>query len=237
LKASDFNLFTLITQPMIKKFFSCIPLATLLVTGILSTSNTVYAQKGKAFEGTIVYSIDVNGDALPPEAKQMFTGSEMTVALKGQKSRTDLKMGMQQTTAVSDAKAKTGFTLMDVMGQKFKINIKADDKLPAVKVKELSETKTIAGYLCKKAEVTADGSTEPFIVYYTEEIANTGYNSQIKGIKGYPLEFEVLQGGMKISYTAKSVNKEKIEDSRFEVETKDYKEVTREDLMKMFGGK
>jgi GLPGLI family protein len=206
----------------------------LLLAGLLSLSLIAPAQK--AFEGTIVYSIDVNGDALPPEAKQMMAGSEMTVTMKGQKSRTDMKMGMQQTTSVSDAKTKSTFTLMDIMGKKYKIVSKPEDKQPEVKVKELPETKDIAGYKCKKAEITTPTITEPFTIYYTDEIVNTGYNSQIKGIKGYPLEFELNQGGMKISYLAKSVSKDKVEDSKFMVDTKDYTEVTKEDLMKQMGG-
>jgi len=206
----------------------------LLCAVFLGTSLLANAQK--SFEGTIVYTIDFSGEGLPPEAKQMMAGSEMSVVMKGDMTRTDLHMAMQNTTAISDAKAKSSYTLMDIMGQKYKIVSKADDKKPDVKVKELTETKDIAGYKCKKAELTIEGQTEPVIVYYTDEIANNGYNSQIKGIKGYPLQFEVSQGGMKIAYSAKSVTKEKIEDTKFVVDSKDYKEVTQEDLQKMMSG-
>ncbi len=212
-----------------KKSFFGIVLASVL----LFSSNTIQAQK--SFEGTIVFVIDVNGDGLPDQVKQMMAGSEMTVCMKGEKSRTDLKMGPQQTITIGDAKTMTSFTLLDMMGQKYKINAKPDDKKPDITVKELTETKEIAGYKCNKAEITAVGSPEPMTVYYTSEIKNNGYNSKIKGIKGYPLAFEVNQSGMKMTFTAKTVTKEKLEDSKFNIDTKEYKETTQEELMKSMG--
>jgi GLPGLI family protein len=207
--------------------------SALLIAGLFASGFTAQAQTN--FEGTVVFSIDVNGDALPPEAKAMFAGSEMTVYLKDNLSRTDMKIGPQATTTITDAKAKTAYTLMDMMGQKYKINTKPDEKKTQPVVKELPETKVIAGYTCKKAEITVEGSTEPLTVYYTDAITNSGYNSQIKGIKGYPLQFEMNQGGMKMSFLAKSVTKEKLDAAKFTPDTKDYKETTREELMKSMG--
>jgi GLPGLI family protein len=217
---------------------------SLLTLGILSLSLIAGAQKKKketaasstGFEGTIVYTIELNSDGLPPETKQMFAGSEMTVTMKGDKSRTDLKMGPQATTAVADAKAKTSFTLLDIMGQKYKVVTKVDEKPANLTIKELPETKEIAGYTCKKAEVTSPASPDPITVYYTEKIGNNGYNTQIKGIKGYPLAFEINQSGVKISYNAKSVSTEKVMDSKFDVDCTGYKEITQEELMKSMGG-
>jgi GLPGLI family protein len=213
---------------MKKSFFGI-----LLASGLLFSAAPIQAQK--SFEGTIVFTIDVNGDGLPEQAKQMMAGSEMTVSMKGEKSRTDLKMGPQQTVTIGDAKTMTSFTLLDMMGQKYKLNAKADDKKPDITVKELPETKEVAGYKCNKAEITTPGSSEPLTVYYTPEIKNNGYNSKIKGIKGYPLAFEVNQSGMKMSFTAKTVTKEKIDDAKFSPDTKDYKETTQEELMKSMG--
>jgi GLPGLI family protein len=204
-----------------------------LSAALLSSAFIANAQK--AFEGSIVYTIDISGESLTPEMKQMMAGSQMSVYMKGEKSRTDMNMAMQNTITISDAKAKSSFVLMDIMGQKYKIVTKDDAKKPEITVKELTDTKEVAGYKCKKAELSTTGQ-EPITVYYTEDIPNTGYNTQIKGIKGYPLEFEVTQGGMKINYSAKSVSKEKIEDAKFVVDDKDYKVMTKEELMKSMGG-
>ncbi len=214
---------------MTKSIISRILCAGLLCVSLVSTAQ-------KTFEGTIVYTLDFSGEGLPPEAKQMMAGSEMTVIMKGEKARTDVNMTMQKTTSIADAKTKTSFVLMDFMGQKLKITHKAEDKTPEVKVKELPETKEIAGYKCKKAELTMGGQNEPVTVYYTDDIANNGYNSQIKGIKGYPLQFEINQGGMKITYLAKSVSLDKVDDAKFNIDTKEYKEVTQDDLTKMIQG-
>ncbi|HXC03191.1 MAG TPA: DUF4412 domain-containing protein [Bacteroidia bacterium] len=206
-----------------------------LSAALLTT--TLFAQAQKNFEGSMVFTMDISGEGLPPEAKQMMEGSEMRIYMKAEKCRIDMKMAMQNTITLSDAKAKSSYVLMDMMGQKIKMITTPDlsTKQPDVTVKETTETKEIAGYKCKKAEVTA-ANQEPIIVYYTEEIANNGFNTQVKGIKGYPLQFETTQGGMKISYTAKTVTKEKIDDSKFVVDDKEYKVMTREELMKSMGG-
>ena len=196
------------------------------------------------FEGKIVYSVSVEGANLPPEAKAMFEGSEMTTYIKEAKSRTDMNMGFQNTTTISDAKSKSSVLLMDIMGNKYKIKNdestkKDNEKKQDASVKYSDDTKEIAGYKCKKAEITfADksGTSQATTIYYTEEIPNhMGYdsrNSTFKDIKGMPLEFEIqAQNGMKMKMSAKSVSKESVPASKFDIPS-DYKETTMEDMQK-----
>src|ERR1035437_3641084 len=196
------------------------------------------------FEGKIVYSISVEGANLPPEAKSMFEGSEMTTYIKEAKSRTDMNMGFQNTTTITDGKTKTSVVLMEIMGNKYKIkndeSTKKDSDLkPDATVKYLDDTKEIAGYKCKKAEVAYNdksGAAQSTTIYYTEDISNhMGYdskNSPFKDIKGMPLEFEVnAQNGMKMKMMAKSVSKESVPASKFDIPN-DYKETTIEDMQK-----
>ena len=113
------------------------------------------------FEGKIVYAIDFIGASMPPQAKSMMAGSKAIIYIKAAKSRTEMNMGPQITISIYDSKTNTFVTLMEVMGSKYKIktdNSKKDEKKPDVKVNVTSETKTIAGYLCKKAEVTVTDS-------------------------------------------------------------------------------
>ncbi|MFI5163821.1 MAG: DUF4412 domain-containing protein [Bacteroidia bacterium] len=219
-----------------KKFY-------LLFLSLAAIAAFSFTSSTSDFEGKIVYSITVQADNLPPEAKAMFDGSEMTMYIKDAKSRTDMNMGFQNTTTISDGKTKTTVLLMEIMGNKYKI--KNDDakkdtaKKPEISVKYLDDTKEIAGYKCKKAEITfKDQSGEQQVtgIYYTEEITNhMSYdrrNSQFKDIKGMPLEYEMnAQRGMKMKMTATLVSKETVPASKFDIPT-DYKETTMEDMQK-----
>jgi GLPGLI family protein len=218
---------------------------TLRTAGVLSFlasmgSGNLSAQKN--FEGTITYSISIDG--LPPEAQAMMAGAEMKIFMKKGKVRTDANMGMQQSTTIADEKAKLYVTLIDFMGSKYMIKSNMDslkkenEKQPKPEVRELSETKEIAGYKCKKAEVThtdKNGAKTTMNVFYTDEISNPEYGSQLKGIKGLPMEYQINQGPMVIKYTVTSVSKDAVQDSRFTV-PEGYKLTTMEELQKMYGG-
>lgn len=203
------------------------------------------------FEGTIVYSMEVDGKDLPPEATAMFKQSEIKIQNKGNQSRTESKNAMTTTIMLVDNTSEKGITLIEMMGSKFmmkidKEEIKKGKTKPDVKVKNLSETKTIAGYKCKKAEVTItmdDKKTMTTTVFYTDELPYPkGYQSQFNGLTGFPLEYTINEpsSGMKIKMTAKSVTKEKLDDKIFDVPA-GYKEVTKENLqqemMKVMQGK
>lgn len=201
------------------------------------------------FEGKVTYEVSVEGGNMPPEAMAMFAGSELSVYIKGTRSRSDITMGFQNTTTISDSKTGASVSLMEVMGNKYQIKSEPqkDEKAPDVKVKYLDDTKEIAGYKCKKAEMTYKSETgEQMVssVWYTEEISNYMGNdkrsSQFKGLKGMPLEYEMnMERGMKMKMIAKTVSKEPVPDSKFEIPS-GYKETTVEemqkDMMKMMQG-
>jgi GLPGLI family protein len=198
------------------------------------------------FEGKIVYAVDIVGTNLSPEAKSMMAGSKSVIYIKGTKSRMEMDMIMQKTISIYDYKTDTSITLIEVMGNKYKLKMddkksdKKAEKTPEIKVNVTSETKVIAGYTCKKAEVTVKdekGNSVTNNIWFTEAISNymnssskNGYH--FKGIKGMPLEYEMkAQNGMVMRMTATSVIKEPVSDSKFEVPA-DYKEITVEEMQK-----
>jgi GLPGLI family protein len=112
---------------------------------------------------------------------------------------------------------------------------KEEAKNPEPTIKYLDETKTIAGYKCKKAEIvmkTKDGKEETVNVYYTEEIPTTDVKSIYKGLKGFPMEYVMNQGGIKMTFAAKTVSREPVADSKFEIPKEGYTETTMEDFQK-----
>ncbi|MDO9187941.1 MAG: DUF4412 domain-containing protein [Bacteroidia bacterium] len=207
----------------------------------------VNAQNNSNFEGTVTYSISFEGSGLPPEALAMFKGSETVTYIKSDKFRVDMNMPMQSSTFIMDNKNKNIVSLMDIMGKKYLIKMnesdikKEQDTAPEILIKYTEETKMIAGYKCKKAEITSKESNGAAIdVFYSEEIPTNDIKPVYKGLKGFPLEYSINQGGMEMKLTAKNISKEKVSDSKFEIPKEGYIVTTVEELqnamMKEMGG-
>ncbi|MCE9538661.1 MAG: DUF4412 domain-containing protein [Bacteroidetes bacterium] len=205
------------------------------------------AQNKTNFEGTVTYSISFEGSGLPPEALAMFKGSETVTYIKSDKFRVDMNMPMQSSSFIMDNKTKNIISLMDIMGKKYLIKMnesdikKEQDTAPEIIIKYTEETKMIAGYKCKKAEITSKDSKSAAInVFYTEEIPTNDVKPIYKGLKGFPMEYSINQGGMEMQLTAKNISKEKVSDSKFEIPKEGYIVTTIEELqnamMKEMGG-
>jgi len=200
-------------------------------------------------EGSISYIMNIEG--LPPEQAAMMGDMETKVYFKENKSLTEMNSMMMNSKALSDDSGN--LFLMDQMGNKSFIRTsKAEldknaevnkDKEP--KIEYTSETKTIAGYECKKANVTImTQKNEEFKteVWYTEKITYIRQGGgrkggeMFKGLKGLPMEYMIPQGPMKIKMTAKEVSLEAVPDSKFVLTTEGYTEMKMEDLKKQQGG-
>ena len=154
---------------------------------------------------------------------------------------------MMDIKNIFDAPAQVSNMLMDMMGQKF--NIKntaadlADQKKKAgmvITVKPTTDTKTIAGYNCKKAIMTVksnQAAEQSFDVYFTEDfdVSKFNFGSTLPEVNGMALQFSMAQGPFSLKMTARSVKKENIAASEFAIPA-DYKQVTTEELKTMFGG-
>lgn len=216
----------------------------LLIAAIALSATTTFAQKGKEFEGKIVYELSFPGLEIDANSAAMLP-KESTVFVKKGKTRTEMSMGMgMSNVTITDSKTKTATVLYDMMGTKMAIkmseaDLKANQPKTEPTVTVLNETKDIAGYKCKKAEIKMnDPENTVSTVYFTPEIGSKDMNwqqSTMKGIDGFPMEFETKQQGMTMKFVVKSVNKEEVADAKFTIPS-DYKETTKEDLQKMFGG-
>jgi GLPGLI family protein len=198
----------------------------------------LFAQK--QFEGKVVYGITYENLPAGMEAMASMLPSEIKIYIKDNMSRTEQSMGMAgNQIVISDNKTETGTMLMDMMGQKYFVKMDNNSTKNAKSAAEpkynyLTETKEIAGYKCKKAEVTMEGIDESFSVFYTEDIPY-GSNKQFKGLKGFPLEYEIAANGLNMHVSAKQIANEKVPDAFFKIPD-GYQEMSQEDLMKMMGG-
>jgi GLPGLI family protein len=203
----------------------------------LATSVNMFAQE---FEGKIVYSITYP-KLDNPEMLGMLP-KETTIYMKGDMTRVEANSGMGvKNITISNAKEKKATVLMDMLGQKFQIESTEaesdkDNPYKDAKVTITDETKMIAGYKCTKAIVDAKDNGK-IDVYFTKELGVNSKNASgpFKQIDGAVLEYSMSQQGMNMKFTASSITKEKVADSKFTI-PEGYTKVTKEELMKSMSG-
>ncbi len=211
-------------------------LATLVV---MVSLGQVSAQK--PFKGKIVYSIKYEGRELTPNEKmQMPTETEFLFGDNIIKNTTKTPMG--DITVIQDIANKKTIMLMDIMGQKLAITqpdtveIKKDE---SIKYEKKDESKTIAGYKCKKM-VVSKGDTTMEIFYAVDLKAPNanklfGFDERLSNI---PLEYTMPTQDEELSivYKAKEVvPMKKVKKKEFRIPP-GYQQVTKDELKKMFGG-
>ena len=203
------------------------------------------AQKSaKEFKGIIKYTITYP-DSKFDDATMAMLPQLMTLKIMGSKKKMEMFAGMANQIEITDAELMSRIALIDVMGQKFAISYNKQmveeelnkDKEPTVNY--LDDTKTIAGYVCKNAEVTsyADGIEQTIMVYYTDELGleDISFEGEFRNLNGFPLEYTIKNNKIEMTFTASEINKGGVKKKDFEVPD-GFKYVTEEELKSMFGG-
>lgn len=205
--------------------------------GLTTFAFTTGGGKSKAFEGKITFEITY--DELPEmlEPYRAMLPKETVTYIKGSKTRVEQNTMGANIVNVVDNEKKTGFMLMDQMGEKVAYTMDPKDfenetkkSAEDVEVTYTKETKEIAGYTCTKAEIKNKKDNSVAYAWVTDKIA--GANKQYAYLKGYPLEYSVnAQMGMTLVMKAKSIEKMKVESNYFEI-PKDYPQKPMSDLQK-----
>lgn len=227
---------------MRNKLFSTLAVVTLSVVSL----------NAQIKEGFILYDMKMEG--LPPEQAAMMGDMETKVTFKGGKSLTEVNSMMFSQQASSDENGV--IMLMEQMGNKMAIKqtkaeiekeeAKIKDKNADPKIEYINETKTIAGYECKKAIVTSvdkDKKENKVEIWYSDKFENPNKEGRgrgqnvMKGLKGVPFEYSSAMGSMKINMVAKEVSVEPVPDSKFVLSTEGYKLMTMDELKAMQGGR
>ena len=216
------------------KLFSKTVTVLILVLGILTSF--VHAQSD--FEGRVIYTITYKD--LPAEAQAMeaMLPKDLVISIKGNKSRVEQSQMMGSNSVVSDMDQKNGFIEMEMAGQKLRINISTEEfnqktnQMPNIEY--LDETKTIAGFPCKKAIMKDESGQLTMSVFYTEKITNKAH-TEFAGLKGFPLQYSMKQQGMTMEMTASEVSEESISDDTFN-KSDGFKDISQADLQKIMGG-
>ena len=162
-------------------------------------------------EGHLKYKIDFSTSNAEMEPMlSMMQGSTLELFFKEEDTRTEMNMGaIMNISTITNAKTENYLMLMSgMMGNKaVKASLseleKANPEKPEFEVVFIDETKTIEGYLCKKAVMTDENGLDA-VFWYTEDIIvnKSGQHYLSEEIPGFPLEFEINQGEMKMHLVA-----------------------------------
>jgi len=210
--------------------------ATVLV---LFGSTNLKAQK--PFKGKIVYSVKYEGRELTPNEKMQLP-NEVEFLFGDDKIKQTTKTPMGNVVLIQDLADKKIIMLLDLMGNKVAINEPdtSEEKINEhIKYEKVDESKTIAGYKCKKMKISKGDTTME--VFYAEELLSPQGNKLFgfdKRLKNIPLEYTMptKDEDLTMTYKAKEViPMKKVKKKEFRIPS-DYQQVTKEELKKMFGG-
>lgn len=215
-----------------------------LSTFLLLTSLAAMAQ---ITEGHIAYTIEITTDN--PDMQMvvgMMQGSTMDVYFKDKTTRLEMKMGsMMNMTTITNEPTKDVLMLMSGMvGQNaIKTTLTEQDEQKTTEenpftVTLVDETKVVEGYTCKKAILTSEEGLES-VYWYTEEldISKKGQKYLNDQVPGFPMQFELNNGPMKMLMTVSKIEKtldKKLAATLFDMTIPEgYKEMTMEELQSM----
>jgi GLPGLI family protein len=211
----------------------------LFIISSFMLSTIIGMAQRKIADITIVYDAVITTGAAEPKLADAFDGATASVFLKGNLSRSEMVSALASFTTIYDEKTGAAVVMQEVGGQKLLIRMTAADwkdrnrKYEGIKFTTTAETKTLAGYTCKKAIAQLkDGSS--FVVFYTPDIVpeNDQYNAQFAGLNGLPLEYELTQGKLNIRYVVAQVNLNPVPVSKFDTPKTGYREMTYEESKK-----
>jgi len=214
---------------------------SILTSVALFTGCNRISSSSSNFEGIVTYEVKA-GAGTPPEVTTMLQSMQMKTFVKGTLTRSEEAVAGNKNIVISDSKKPDDpIMLISMLGHNYAV--KRNDSLKKIAegtipkiiyIDSASATKTIAGYVCKKAKVTMvipHSDSVATEVYYTTDLPYADPEGQFKGLKGMPMEFSLNMGGLVIVIVAKTVEKKSLSDSLFTIPS-GYKEMDITQLQK-----
>lgn len=209
------------------KMLKCLTLLLCLIC----FDNSLNAQQRIISECTIEYYVEILS-APDSSASEVFKNAQFIVYIKGKQARTDFITSFYKHTIITDEKNKKVTLLQELGNQKFlryyslqnweEKNTLSDNK----SFQNLSETKTIIGYECVKAEMVLKDDSK-FALYYVPNLTPSVkiFQYQLKEVPGLTLEFEISEPETKVrlKLTAKKISLSPVLLSKFDYDEKAYR--------------
>ena len=167
----------------------------------------------------------------------MIKGSTQTVYFNSNHDRLSIytMKGMVKMDIINDKISNETLMLTGgmMLGKK-KIKVESKEKKPRKYniTYDQNDTQTILGYTCTKAVLENDQLKME--AYFTEQIdvAQTPLRQQFSGLYGFPLQYTIIDDGVRITYTAQNIETN-LNLADFDLPTEGYEEMTEEEARKM----
>jgi len=223
----------------------------ILSIALLFSAAGIYAQSsnsantGKITEGTIIYTVEWK---LPEQMAAMASSfpKELTVYFKGDSSSLKTKSAMFSSTNILNVSKEYERLLLDIpmMGKKFSVLLSPADQekmqanLPELTLKAGTETKSIAGFKVIKHEVNDKKSNQNFEAWFTKDVEVTpnALSRFFDKNFGFPVEFVSFMNGLSVKAVVKEIKAGTVPAGSFSA-SKDFEEISMDQLMQMQGGR
>lgn len=219
----------------------------IFIAAMLLIGANSFAQTGKKLsEGILIYTVEWK---LPEQMAAMSSNfpTELKVYFKGDSSSLKTESPMYSSTNITNINKEYERLLLDIpmMNKKFSVIFSPADQdkmaanLPDLVLTAGTETKTVAGYNATKYDVTEKKSNQNSTAWFTKDIDVTTQNPLTRFYNksyGFPVEFISYMNGLSVKATLKEIKAEAIPTGSFSA-SKDYEEITLDQLMQMQGGR
>jgi len=166
---------------------------------------------------TIVYDINTSSKTKNAGIEETYNGGIKTIMLQNGQARVRLVslMRIQSLYFFTKDTALTKVLMTKESGKKkYKYQLSASDwkqynaKYDSITYSLLDETKSVAGYPCKKAIITIPAENKEVIVYYSPELKPLDDHIEplFAGIPGLVLEYMHKTSDGNISFTASKIS-------------------------------
>lgn len=207
----------------------------------------IFAQSVKKIsEGTLIYSVEWK---LPEQMASIASNfpTELKVQFKGDSSSLKTESAMYNSTNITNLNKEYERLLLDIpmMNKKFSVIFSPADQdkiaanMPDLVLTAAKETKTVAGYSAMKYDVNEKKSNQNSSAWFTKDVEVSTQNPLTRFYNksyGFPVEFTSYMNGLSIKATLKEVKSEPISAGSFSA-SKDYEEITFDQLLQMHGGR
>jgi GLPGLI family protein len=199
------------------------PLAAILIFTILQLSCKKEGDEKGITSGRIDYKITyLNNDLdkktrniLPSKMKLLFNEKEAANNIEG-------FMGMYKLNAFTNFHTRKCSTVLKVLDKHYIFKGSREeqmccfDTMDDMQIEETNETKTIAGFVCRKVIVFLPSSKDTFTVYYTDQIKlrHPNVTNPYRNINGVLMEFELNLLYLKMRFVAEKY--QQLEDYDFD---------------------
>ncbi|MFZ4769457.1 MAG: hypothetical protein ACOYLO_04705 [Ferruginibacter sp.] len=199
---------------------------------LLTLTSEVFAQKAFA-EGSLLYDISITSAKSETPIANSLNGATLTIFLKTNFSRTEMKSTLGTESTVFDNKSGIGYILKEYSGQKLMISMNAGNWADKNRLYEnldfsiSNEVSKVGGYNCKKATASLpDGKV--FTVYFNPDIiiVNKKYNNAFSQLPGLPIQFELQSGNLNFKYLLNKLSNDAIAQSKFDAPKTGYRVMT-----------